>query len=106
MTTGNEIDVITKSSITAPVAGGEWETLHGNGGPYEIQVNVNQRDERGCCDKSKKPFIIRAQGSEEVLRECDEVIFPFGTHCEFTKKVIGLGKLKIRLVATGPIQVR
>jgi len=106
MKTENAIDVITKSSITAPVAGGEWETLHGNGGPYEIQVNVNQRDERGCYDKSKKPFIVRVQGSEDVLRECDEVFFPYGTFCEFTKAKAGYGRLKIRLVATGMIQVR
>jgi hypothetical protein len=106
MTTGNEIDVITEPAISESVAGDALETLPGHGGRYEIQVNVNQLDEKGCYDESKKPFIIRVQGSEEVLRECDEVIFPFGTHCEFTKEEIELGKLKIRLVATGPIQVR
>jgi len=106
MTTGNEIDVITEPAISESVAGDALETLPGIGGPYEIQVNVNQLDARGCYDKWKKPFIIRVKGSEVVYRECDEVIFPYGTHCEFAKEEIGIGKLKIRLVATGPIQVR
>ena len=106
MKTENAIETITEPVIAESVAEGALETLPGECGPFEIQVNVNLLDSKGCYDKSKKPFIIRVKGSEAVYRECDEVIFPLETHCEFSKVNHGYGKLKIRLVATGPIQVR
>lgn len=96
----------TQFALAEIVPGGGLERLPAQCGPYEIQVNVKQLDEKGCYDASIKPFIIRLKNSGIIYRQCDEVFFPFGTHCEFTKEEIELGKLKIRLVATGPIQVR